>query len=82
MYSIKPVIFLGETYTALRIVSTSVTLDNSAVVVVTLHTTKDEVNISHSRNVVLEGDDYAQWGRDDSYVVDMVCKKLGLERAR
>ena len=29
------------------------------------------------RNVVMEGDDYANWGNDDQYIITYVMNKLG-----
>lgn len=82
MTAIKPVVFLGETYSAIKIGQIAVDLDASASIPVTIHTTVDEVTASHSRTVKLEAQEYDAWGTDDGYIVSLVCKKLGVERAR
>ena len=29
--------------------------------------------------ILLEGEEYSNWGNDDQYLIDMVCSKLNLE---
>ena len=82
MTSIKPVTFFGETYAAIKIGQITVDLDASASIPVTIHTTVDEVTPSDSRTVKLEAEEYDAWGTDDGYIISLVCKKLGVERAR
>lgn len=79
MIPIKPITFLGETYTAIKIGQIAVDLDASATIPVTIHTTKDEATPSHSRIVKLEAETYAAWGNDDSYIVKAVSSALGVE---
>ena len=35
-------------------------------------------NILQIQKVILEGDDYKQWGNDDTYIVNYICDKLNL----
>jgi len=32
-------------------------------------------------NIELTADEYAAWGNDDNYIVDLILSKLGLEKA-
>lgn len=33
-----------------------------------------------SKQLTMEGEDYKNWGSDDDYVIDFVCKQLGFTR--
>ena len=30
--------------------------------------------------LIIEGEDYAQWGTDDQYIINYVCEKMGFAR--
>jgi len=54
--------------------SVDITLFNSAKIRVSLLNKTNVIDVSI---VILEGDDYANWGNDDNYIVNYVAKKLG-----
>lgn len=33
-----------------------------------------------SKQLTMDGEDYKNWGNDDDYVINFVCKKLGFTR--
>jgi hypothetical protein len=72
---IKPVV---RELTILNIVGVNVSLDNSAIVSVSL---MSEDNISQSFTLYMDAQTYANWGSTDSYVVDWVMAQLGLQPA-
>jgi hypothetical protein len=71
---IKPVNYSVET---LQIINVVVQLDKTAYVVCSV---KGE-QISISYNIELTADEYAAWGNDDNYIIDLLMSKLGLEKA-
>jgi hypothetical protein len=77
---LAPQTILGHSIAAMRIGTISANLDEGAVVPVTLHRDADEASPTFTESVPLSGEDYKAWGTDDSYVVEIVCKKLGLEK--
>lgn len=42
---------------------------------------EDEIEPIYSGSTVIEGEEYSNWGSDDSYVMDLLLQKLGLTRA-
>lgn len=71
---IKPV---TKTLDILDIISTTVMLDNSAVISVVVTNNR----ISEAYSLTMDAATYAGWGSDDEYVVNWVLSELGLERA-
>jgi len=41
----------------------------------------DNGNMVHFEFVTIEGDDYASWTNDDSYVTNLILNKLGITAA-
>jgi hypothetical protein len=77
---LAPQTILGHSIAAMRIGTISANLDEGATVPVTLHRDADEASPTFTETVPLGGKEYSIWGTDDGYVVDVVCKKLGLEK--
>lgn len=55
--------------------SIEISLFNSAKIRVTL--LNEQGNIVDVSIVLLQGDDYTNWGNDDNYIVNFVAKQLG-----
>jgi hypothetical protein len=72
---IKPV---TRSLHTLNIVGVNVSLDNSAIVSVTL---MGDDYISQSYTLFMNAETYALWGSSDSFVVDFVMTELGLQPA-
>lgn len=72
---IKPV---QKTLTLLNIVGINVSLDNSAIIQVSI---LGENNVSQSVTLFMSPEVYAGWGSSDDYVVNWVLNELGLQRA-
>ena len=60
----------------IQIQGTSVRLNESASFYYTLYTDTDEEIAEGS--MILEGDEYNNWGNQDDYVYEVICSKLGL----
>jgi hypothetical protein len=71
---IKPVNYSVET---LNIHNIALSLDKTATIICDVRGEK----VSISYKVELTADEYAAWGNDDNYVVDLLLGKLGLEKA-
>ena len=56
----------------------NVELFKSVTVLATLCDDKDY--IIDNKQIVIDGDDYANWSNDDSYLIDLVLLKLGLTK--
>ena len=65
-----------KTVIAFRIMNVKIVLNQRAVVSVQLLDADNK--IVKIEQVVLTGDDYKNWGNDDTYVNIFVCNKLGL----
>ena len=81
MHALKSQVILGKTVGAIKLGAVTVNLDLTASVPWSLHTDENEATPSFTGEVMLEGEEYGLWGKDDSYIVTAVCKRLGLERA-
>ena len=62
----------------LRVYITSYQLKTSATILAQL--LDIEGKIIKKETLVLEGTEFLNWGFDDSYVINWVCSKLGLQR--
>ena len=58
-----------------EIQNTEITLFNSAKIRVNL--LNEQKNIVDVSIVILEGDDYNNWGNDDNYIINFVANKFG-----
>ena len=56
----------------------NIELFKSVTVVVILCDDKDYV--IDNKHIVIDGDDYANWSNNDSYLIDLVLTKLGLTK--
>lgn len=54
---------------------TSITLYTSVSLSIGLYDVNQ--NIVTNVNMDIEGEDYLQWGSNDTYLIDVVCKRLG-----
>lgn len=70
---IKPVNYSTET---LDIFNVSLQLNKTAQI--TCAVRGEKLHIPHT--IELTADEYAAWGNDDNYIVDLVLSKLGLEK--
>ena len=69
-----------KTYTVEKIdISISDLKLNENVVLNTL-LISDTGELIDSVNFTLEGEEYQRWSSDDTYIIDLVCEKLGLEK--
>ena len=69
-----------KTYTVEKIdISISDLKLNENVVLNTL-LISDTGELIDSVNFTLEGEEYQRWSNDDTYIIDLVCEKLGLEK--
>ena len=69
-----------KTYTVEKIdISISDLKLNENVVLNTL-LISDTGELIDSVNFTLEGEEYHRWSSDDTYIIDLVCEKLGLEK--
>lgn len=71
---IKPVNYSLDT---LEIINVGVQLDKTAYVNCMVKGEK----IINNHTIDLTPDEYAAWGNDDNYIVDLLLSKLGLEKA-
>ena len=71
---IKPVNYSLDT---LQIINVGVQLNKTAYVNCIV---RGEEN-ANQYNIELTADEYAAWGNDDNYIVDLLLSKLGLEKA-
>lgn len=71
---IKPVNYSLDT---LEIINVGVQLDKIAYVNCMVKGEK----IINNHTIDLTPDEYAAWGNDDNYIVDLLLSKLGLEKA-
>lgn len=46
-----------------------------------IHFHKEDGSIFHTEKTFVIGEEFAAWGSDDAYIVDLVLEKLGLEKA-
>lgn len=60
----------------ITITVTSVTLYKNVMLSVGLYDRHE--NIVTNVNMVIEGEEYEQWGNSDSYITELVARKLGL----
>jgi hypothetical protein len=66
-----------ERYTKLQLVSVNVELDIRAYI---LYVISDDLYTDKlKKKLVLEGEDYANWGSDDSYIIGKVMASEGIE---
>ena len=66
------------TITSIQLRVMNVVLFNSVNINVTLFSNNDFVD---SKTYLLEGEDYANWSNDDTYIVNYVLTQLGLTAA-
>ena len=71
---IKPVNYSVET---LNIRNIALSLDKTATIICDVRGEK----ISVGYTIELTADEYAAWGNDDNYIVDLLLSKLSLEKA-
>jgi predicted nucleotidyltransferase len=58
----------------------SIQLNSNITFKITLYKTED-LNLypeTITQYVKIEGEEYAQWGNDDAYVIQKICEKLGV----
>lgn len=67
---------VSQSFDTLDIVNISVTLTKSAIITVRLYDTVSCV--FKNKNLIMEGGDYELWSDNDQYVVEWVCKTLGI----
>jgi len=65
-----------KTYTKLFIKNVTVNINSSATIIVLLFPLEGDVV---SRIIEMDGDDYANWGSDDSYLIQFIKTKLANE---
>ena len=71
---IKPVNFPVDT---LNIINVGILLDKSALISCSVN--GEQITINYT--IELTADEYAEWGNDDNYIVDLILSKLALEKA-
>jgi hypothetical protein len=75
-YNITPfTVSTTNTIASIAISTINLTLNTSATFSVQLFDSSG--NIVGARIVVLSGDDYANWDRDDDYVIECIANQLG-----
>lgn len=71
---IKPVNYSVD---VLNIHNVSLSLDKTARIVCSI--SGEKVNIGYT--IELTADEYAAWGTDDNYIIDLILSKVGVEKA-
>ena len=62
-----------KTYTKFFIKNITVNINSSATIIVLLFPVEGDVA---SRIIEMDGDDYANWGSDDNYLIQFIKQKL------
>ena len=75
---IKEIQIWNEVASQILIRVTSVELNTSCSIFYELQSNEGKHLISG--NLVIEGEDYTNWGNDDSYLTDIILQKLNLEK--
>jgi hypothetical protein len=62
-----------KTYTKFLIKNITVNVNSSATIIILLYPLESDVVC---RIIQMDGDDYANWGSDDNYLIDFIKTKL------
>jgi len=62
-------------YNRFKIKNFDLTLNEKVSIIILLYPVNPE-HVAEARTIVMEGEDYNNWGNDDSYVINFIKSKL------
>lgn len=62
---------------------TTITFNESAKFDVDFYKSNEpyDMDLIKTETVLIEGDEYKEWKDDDDYIINLICKKLGINQA-